>query len=268
MLRRQSLSIILGGLAGRADGARKLDRFFDSGSGYAMLLDVPGRRVVARTVTVNRPAPPGSTLKPFVLSALLKLGRLRTGESYVCPGRLRIGRRTFDCSHPEIITPMQIETALAYSCNCFVAHLAERFAPGELGPLLAEAGFSTARNQRAAEAQRLQALGEDGTMVTAEEMVHAYANLATGVAKPIHTGLEGAAEYGTGQRAQQSDVKVAGKTGSSRTVKGDFVAWFAGFMPSGAPEVAIAVMLRGRSGGADAAPVAGRILEAYRAGRL
>jgi cell division protein FtsI/penicillin-binding protein 2 len=49
------------------------------------------------------------------------------------------------------------------------------------------------------------------------------------------------------------------------------VAWFAGFAPSGQgapPRVVVTVMLQGRSGGADAAPVAGRILAAWQAGRL
>jgi len=63
-------------------------------------------------------------------------------------------------------------------------------------------------------------------------------------------------------------VRVAGKTGSSRTAAGNRIAWFAGFQPSRSPEVVVAVMLAGRSGGSDAAPVASEILEAYRKGRL
>jgi cell division protein FtsI/penicillin-binding protein 2 len=46
------------------------------------------------------------------------------------------------------------------------------------------------------------------------------------------------------------------------------IAWFAGFAPSREPSAVVTVMLQGRSGGADAAPVAGRILEAHLAGRL
>src|SRR5687768_1743802 len=104
------------------------------------------------------------------------------------------------------------------------------------------------------------------------ELATAYRSLALNVERPemqtIVAGLEGAVEYGTAQHAAQRVVKVAGKTGSVRSNEGDSIAWFAGFLPSRAPEAAIAVMLRGRSGGADAAPVAGRILEAWREGRL
>ena len=48
---------------------------------------------------------------------------------------------------------------------------------------------------------------------------------------------------------------------------GAHLAWFAGFLPSVAPKYVVTVMLQGRSGGADAAPVAGRILEAAWGGR-
>jgi cell division protein FtsI/penicillin-binding protein 2 len=75
-------------------------------------------------------------------------------------------------------------------------------------------------------------------------------------------------EYGTAQRARVGGVHIAGKTGSVIAESGAPIAWFAGFMPSSAPELVVTVMLQGHSGGSDAAPIAGRILEAYRAGRL
>ena len=77
--------------------------------------------------------------------------------------------------------------------------------------------------------------------------------------QPVVAGMEGAVEYGTAQRAGVSGVKVAGKTGSVRTEAGAPIAWFAGFVPSRAPEVVVTVMLQGHSGGSDAAPVAGRV---------
>jgi cell division protein FtsI/penicillin-binding protein 2 len=71
-------------------------------------------------------------------------------------------------------------------------------------------------------------------------------------------------EYGTAQRAKVPGLKVAGKTGSVRTPAGAYLAWFAGFTD----EAVVTVMLHGRSGGADAAPVAARILEAHWKGHL
>jgi cell division protein FtsI/penicillin-binding protein 2 len=122
------------------------------------------------------------------------------------------------------------------------------------------------------DAQRLQALGEDGVSITVAELAAAYRLLALKINRPemqpILAGLEGAVEFGTAQNASVKGVKIAGKTGSVLTAAGEPIAWFAGFMPSRNPEVVVAVMLPGRSGGADAAPVAGRILAAYRAGTL
>jgi cell division protein FtsI/penicillin-binding protein 2 len=165
---------------------------------------------------------------------------------------------------------MHVDTAIAYSCNCFVAHMAERFAPGDLAGELARAGFGDAAGRR--DPAQLLALGEAGTLTSAAELASAYRMLALQAGRAdmqsIVAGMEGAVEYGTAQRAQVARVQVAGKTGSVIAASGVPIAWFAGFMPSRAPEVAIAVMRQGHAGGSDAAPIAGRILAAYRTGRL
>jgi cell division protein FtsI/penicillin-binding protein 2 len=82
--------------------------------------------------------------------------------------------------------------------------------------------------------------------------------------QPILAGMEGAVEFGTAQLARVSSAKMAGKTGS---VPGPH-AWFAGFLPSRSPELVVTVLASGSSGGSDAAPVAARIVDAWRAGRL
>ena len=122
------------------------------------------------------------------------------------------------------------------------------------------------------EANQMQALGEEPLLITAAEMAAGYRTLALSRGRPemapVIEGLEGAVEYGTAQLAHLDGVKVAGKTGSVRMGSGARIAWFAGFAPSRSPEVVVTVMLQGRSGGADAAPIAGRILEAWRAGKI
>jgi cell division protein FtsI/penicillin-binding protein 2 len=249
-----------------------------------VLLDVRSQHLTilaGAELAGRRLAPPGSTLKPLVLSTLLVSGRLSADESYPCAERLRIGGRVLDCTHPPIETPMQVETALAYSCNCFVAHMAERFAPRELAGVLARAGLGSRTGLAGADEvagkirpagdpdrQRLQALGEDGILVTTMGLAHAYALLARTAQAPVLAGLEGAVTFGTAQHARIVGALVAGKTGSTVAANGERLAWFAGFMPSRAPEIVVVVSLPGRSGGADAAPVAGRIFEAYRAGKL
>ncbi len=223
-------------------------------SDAAVIVDRRTRRVLAirnEAVATRTALPPGSTMKPIALTALMKSGKLRAAESWPCPGRLTIAGRQLNCSHPRMATPMTVETALAYSCNCFVAHVAERLAPGEL---------PYGRRVSGADGLRLQALGEDGVAFTVADLAEAYRQLAMAAPAEIVAGLEGAVEYGTAQRANVAGLKVAGKTGSVRTASGMRVAWFAGWTP----DVIVAVRVQGFSGGADAAPVAAEMLRALR----
>ena len=255
--------------------------------GCALLLNVGNGRmlVVEGSETARRwVAAPGSTIKPLSLLALLETDKLGGAEEYYCPGRLVLEGHALDCSHPYIGQPMNVSRAIAYSCNCAVAHFAQRFESGELGRHLVRGGLcSTTRlvggwegtghvdMAAAGPACQLQALGEAGVTVTPLELLVAYRRLAlrAGEARiePIVEGLEGAVEFGTAQKAGVDRVRVAGKTGSVVTGAGAHAAWFAGFAPSRAPEVAVVVLVQGRSGGADAAPIAGQLLGGYFAGR-
>ena len=278
--RRTMIGALLGAPAW---GRETLERFFDGARGTGVLLDLRGRRVLG----VYRPdlaarwvVPPGSTLKPFTLSALLEAGKLRSDERFPCPGRLRIEGRKFDCSHPPIGEPMRAATAIAYSCNCFVAHFAQRFEAGELARYLVRQRLASTtgllkeseapgevRPAMDIEARELQAIGEERVAVTPVGLLAAYAGLAARAAGPVLVGMEGAVEYGTAQLAAVSKVKVAGKTGTVLTRSGAHVAWFAGFAPSRGPEVAVVVAVQGVAGGTDAAPIAGRVLGDYFGGR-
>jgi cell division protein FtsI/penicillin-binding protein 2 len=279
MLRRSLVPLLLGALCNfESKASVKMDEMLAPGRGAAILLDIRSRRLIATNsqhVAGTTLTPPGSTLKPFVIASLLKRGKLRFDTSFPCPGHLTIANRRFDCTHPALAMPVRPDTALAYSCNCFVARVAERFDQGELTRDLRRYGFTSLTTATTLNAVRLQAIGEAGITVTPLELALAYRNLAMeSVAteatemQPVLAGLEGAVEFGTAQRARVAGVAVAGKTGSTRNSSGDFIAWFAGFLPGRAPETVVAVMLSGRSGGADAAPVAAQILEAYRGGLL
>jgi cell division protein FtsI/penicillin-binding protein 2 len=246
----------------------RLASCFGDAHGTAILIDTATRRRVA----VHAPelagrllVPPGSTVKPFVIAALLESGKLRSGDSYRCPGELRISGINLACSHPAELPPMQARSAIAYSCNCFVARYAARFASGELANVFARSGLLSGEEvagELTRADMRLQALGEAGIRVTPAALAMAYARPTW--AGPVLGGLQDAVEFGTAQRARVDGLRVAGKTGSVRAADGMRVAWFAGFTA----KYTVAVMLQGRSGGADAAPIAGRILEAAHAGAL
>lgn len=245
-------------------------------SEIALLLRLKDRRLLAAeglTAAQRMAFLPGSAIKPFTLLGMLEDGRLTAKDRYLCPGRLSIAGRSFNCSHPPSALPMDASRALAYSCNCAVAHFAERLRPGELARSFQRSGLSgSVKSGLTGTDCLLQALGETGVQVTAWEMLGAYRRLASRVGEPLIApvlhGLEGAVEFGTGQAARLEKVQVAGKTGSVRTSGNGRGAWFAGFAPSRLPEVAVTVFVAGRSGGADAAPIAGRLLRQYFAGRI
>jgi len=268
--RRHAIALCLGAWTAAADDI----------PGAALLVNVRTKRVLSvhrREVAGRMLVPPGSAIKPFAIQALLEGGKLRASDSFVCPRNLQIGGRQYNCSHPIPAAPFDARTALAYSCNCFVAHFADRFAPGELAAYLTRQGLTsstgllgadeaTGRVQRTTtrEAAQLQAIGEADVLVTVAGMAMAYRRLAVDGPEVVRAGLEDAVEFGTAQQAAVKGVRVAGKTGSVRASDGSHIAWFCGFAPSRTPEVVVAVMLQGSSGGADAAPVAARILAGRR----
>ncbi len=111
-------------------------------------------------------------------------------------------------------------------------------------------------------------------------------NLSAKTIEILNDALKGVVNEpgGTGQNAKLPDIEVCGKTGTSqvlglpenekarrRRILGAFQkdhALFAGYAPSKAPEIVVAVILENAGGGgAVAAPVARRILSAYFEGK-
>lgn len=256
-------------------------------NGAALLLRLADRKLIyvnGAEAASTWLAPPGSTLKPLIIWALLESGKLKATDEYLCPGKLVLDGKNLTCSHPRLTQPMNVARAIAYSCNCAVAHFAQRLEPGELPASFRRLGLSSStgllngheatgsfRANLSGQELQIQALGEMFIEITPLELLLAYCRLAIHCREPainaVLEGLEGAVEYGTAQQAKLSRIQVAGKTGTVRDASGAHLAWFAGFAPSRSPEVAITVLVQGFSGGADAAPVAGRLLEAYFASR-
>ena len=273
MLRRNAIASLLatGAWARGVARAKGIDGLFAGAHGASVLVHRETRRLIAAhapELAGGSPAPPGSTLKPLVLNALLERGLVRADDSFPCPGDLRLGGRSLACSHPPLGGPVTVRTAIAYSCNCFAAHYASRFRAGELTRVLERWGLGSRTGwfgEREGAGRvwdapaELHALGEDGVLVTAASLALAYCRLASRAAPAVLAGMADAVSFGTAQRAQVTGLKVSGKTGSVRTPAGVYLAWFAGFTDA----AVVTVMLQGRSGGADAAPVAGRILEAH-----
>jgi peptidoglycan glycosyltransferase len=90
------------------------------------------------------------------------------------------------------------------------------------------------------------------------------------VATQLTTMMEAVVQSGTGTNAQISGVRVAGKTGTAQTAKGQPpLAWFTAFAPADDPKIAVAVVVENgggfgeaASGGRVAAPIARAVMEA------
>jgi penicillin-binding protein 2 len=97
----------------------------------------------------------------------------------------------------------------------------------------------------------------------------------------VRAALEGVVESprGTGARVRVPGVRVAGKTGTAQVVglkhtehldEGDIAfelrdhAWFVGFAPANAPEIAVAAIVEhGGHGGSAAGPIVQAVLARY-----
>jgi cell division protein FtsI/penicillin-binding protein 2 len=224
--------------------------------GVAVVADVSSGRVLAgyRLERVRTLAAlPGSTLKPFTLHAWIEQHGGATPTSWACPRELRIGGRRLDCTHPLLAVALEPSSAIAYSCNCYFAHLALDLNPADFERSLRRIAAQVSKATTPEQLQ-LQAIGEWGIQVTPMELLSAYRKLAQDrdkpAMRPILDGLGGAVEFGSAQLAAAPGIRVVGKTGT-----GPRHVWFAGFTR----DVVVVVFLERGRGGADAAPVAGEI---------
>ena len=216
-------------------------------------------RVVKRSGPEVAATRPGSTVKPFTLAALLDAPGFDPVRRLGCSGRLRLGGRSFDCSHAPVPGGLDAEEALAFSCNSYFASMAGRFLdPAGFQRFLAGWGLR-ASLASGPDGLRRQALGEDFVAVTPLELAQAYRRLASRESDPkllfAFRGLRLAVTAGTAHEA--GAVFVGGKTGTAATEgRRSLQGWFAGFTRE---HVVVVFVPTGR-GAVDAAPLARRAL--------
>jgi cell division protein FtsI/penicillin-binding protein 2 len=270
--------------SGPANG--QLQRIIDDSmahrQGAAVALDVETGEVLASyrmDVAARRLAAPGSAIKPFTLMALLDAGIVKEETALFCPRTVRIGTHILDCSHPRSPETLDPVMALAYSCNHFFTAMSAGLSFDALPREFSRVGLNSVTSKwptelpgvvdqpHSKQAMQLMSVGEEGIKVTPLALAEAYRSLA----RPLRNGqkttpelrlvlkaLQAVVNSGTGQAASSKNGQVAGKTG---TFGGH--AWFAGFAPAESPDIVVVVFLEQGTGGADAAPIAGRIFNAY-----
>jgi cell division protein FtsI/penicillin-binding protein 2 len=243
---------------------------------------------------------PGSTAKIVATAAALEEGILTPEDKIQCRRVPPLLGEAFHCSHPPALAPYDLEEALANSCNYFFSELSTRLSSPVLAHWYGVFGFGAAGDELAQgevhisdrpRGKALAALGEQGVTATPAQLLLAYSAIATGgevfrLAMPgqrmapsidrmvklsprtlavLREGLRECVVAGSCRAAAVPGVAVAGKTGTAAAQDGSRVthAWFAGYAPDAAPEVAIVVFLKRGTGGADAAPLAAKILRQY-----
>jgi cell division protein FtsI/penicillin-binding protein 2 len=180
-------------------------------SGALVVAEVGTGDVVAARgmdLAAGRVARPGSTVKPFVLLALLDAGKVDAEQKLICRRVVRIGGVKMDCTHTTAVTELNAEEAIAYSCNSYFAEVATRLSGAELAQALRRAGLDapsgfvkeeatghieTARDR---ELLQLEALGDRGIEVTPLELLAAYRKLALQKRNGAGAGGETSAEGG------------------------------------------------------------------------
>lgn len=215
----------------------------------------------------NRRVAPGSTIKPFVVWALLEEGTVP--PTMQCERKVRLQGRNLDCSHPELAAPLDARAALAYSCNSYFTRVTRLIPPAKLAARLRSYGFEADDAQTHGEAA-LQGIGEAAVWTTPKALLACYRRLANApVPKMIREGLEAAVEYGSGQWAAAPGIGVAGKTGTTaNSARTSTHAWFAGFAPSRQAEIVVVVFVERGRGASNAAPLAGEAFRAHFAKRV
>jgi stage II sporulation protein D len=226
------------------------------------------RAVVNPRLAFEQAYPPGSTIKTFTELSALRAGVLDAESRIKCAGRYTSGDYQITCSHPRSKSAFSPAQALAHSCNCFFATVAERLSPSAFSSTLSSFGFGKRTGMSAAESDGTvpgdnwhtrDAVGEGKDItVTAIQLLTAYAALLNGgrVYRPqqveagtftedkqrtlaidpghrrmLIEGMRAAVEYGTARESGLANLPlfVFGKTGTSAASNGfRRQGWFAG----------------------------------------
>jgi len=270
--------------------------------GAAIVSDPRNGAILAiwnRRRVFQQASPPGSVAKLVTSAIALENNLITPDERLHCRRVPLLLGEPYHCSHPAALESFTIAAALANSCNYFFAALSTRLDAATLTRGYAMFGFGASAQQVDRPPLRISsepaakaraALGDRPVLVTPAEILIAYSAVATrGTVYDLHQerakpasiartvrlkpstwqtlgdGLEQCVSVGTCQAAAVPGIRVAGKTGTASLSDGSGLthAWFAGYAPADAPEVAMVIFLPRGTGARDAAPLAGEILRAY-----
>jgi stage II sporulation protein D len=231
-----------------------------------------GRTVLAlREDLLRTPVLAGSVIKVATLLAAIDSGVVGPDTSITCRRHLVIDGELYTCSHPDVGRPLHPAEALAYSCNCFFATVAQRLRRDALDRALVELGLPPTPP----EAPLVPAaLGLRGSRVTPDQLLASFVRLTAGktprasasARQVVLEGLRGAAEYGTASAFHDAGLTALAKTGTAPMPGGGYQGLVVAVTPADHPALAVVVMAAGTAG-MNAAQIATERLAALPAAR-
>lgn len=232
--------------------------FTDPNLSYLLLDAKSGRVLAARWNDPNTPIPLGSLVKPFTALAY--------GEQYGFNYPSHICRGTASgCWRPRGHGPVNLTTAIAYSCNSYFAMLAARLTAQQVAQTATHFGIEAPNNS--ASGTSLAGIGNQW-LISPTRMSRAYLELLRRRDQPgAHEIIEGMAlsgREGTGAAVDRALPlsRALVKTGTApcthaKRAPGDGFALI--LWPADEPRILLLVRLHGVPG-AQAAKTAGEIL--------
>jgi cell division protein FtsI/penicillin-binding protein 2 len=218
--------------------ADALARALEGTQASAVVLDQATGASIAAIPTQageQRPALPGSVIKPLLLEYALEHGIVQADMQVYCRRDLHIAGRALPCTHPSDQPVFTAERALAESCNIWFAELGRRFSGNDLEAALRQTGLPHRSMVGVSLDQRqLAVLGLRGVTASPMQLARAYRELlmhapADGV---VARGLRGSVSYGMARPAAVSGVALLGKTGTASDPGQTWThGWFAGAIP-------------------------------------
>ncbi len=109
-------------------------------------LNDPNLQALIRNRAFSDLYEPGSTFKIITLAAALESGRVGTGETYYCPGYVKVGPWTIWMWNYTAMGPSNLVDFIRYSCNVGAVHLARRTGPADFYRVVRDFGFTERLN--------------------------------------------------------------------------------------------------------------------------
>ena len=234
------------------------ERYASSDLSYIVIDAATGRLIASRWDAITEPVPVGSLVKPFLALAYAQKHDFRY-PGYFCHGA-RDG-----CWLPRGHGPVDISSAIAYSCNAYFMNIVSTLKPEDVDSMAQRYGFFLGQAPSGA----AQMIGLGGAWrIDPQELLHAYVLLAAAPrvagAAELLRGMALSAKMGTAGAVGLTlhGVAALAKTGTAACVHqprapGD--GYVLMLYPADQPRLALLVRVHGVPG-ARAAELGGRIL--------